>query len=227
MDNDSKIVDSLSVGLRFQWKDAVVIAAGDGKTALQLFKRERPDLVVLEADLPGKSGYEVVREIRKASDIPVVMLTAQIGELDEVRGFEMGADAYLSKPFSSLALLARIKAVLRRTHMPPPARTSRKLLFGDLIIDLQRSQVTVKGQLVKLTPMEHRLLCYLARYAGKVVTHQALLNNSWGLNHKANAAYLKVFISRLRAKIELPDGPHYIETVRGFGYRFVGDQVST
>lgn len=227
VDNDSDTVDTLAIGLGFQWKDAIVVTAGDGDTALQLFRRERPDLVMLEADLPGRSGYEVVREIRQTSDVPIVMLAARSEELDEVRGYEMGADAYLPKPFRPLALLARIKAVLRRASMHPPVRTSRNLLFRGLVIDLRNNRVMVQGELVKLTPVEYRLLCCLARHAGSVVAHRVLLSHACRLEQKSTVANLKVFISRLRAKIESPGGQRYIETVRGFGYRFVGEEVRT
>ncbi|MGI5837439.1 MAG: response regulator transcription factor [Chloroflexota bacterium] len=227
VDNDASVIDALCVGLRFQWKDAAVVVAGDGDTAIELFQHERPDLVMLEADLPGKSGYEVVKEIRWASDVPVIMLAAKSGELDQVLGFEMGADAYIAKPFSSLALLARVKAVLRRAYMPPPARMRSNLLFEDLCIDLMENQVTVRDRLVKLTPTEHKLLCYLALHAGRVVTHQALAAYSYGSGRKIDATHLKVFISRMRAKIEIPNGLRYIETVRGFGYRFIGEEKRT
>lgn len=201
--------------------------AGDAESGLRAFKQHGSDLVVLEAALPGKSGYEVVREIREESDVPVVMLTAEGDGADEVRGFEMGADACVAKPISHLAFLARVKAVLRRTHMPPPARTKRSLVFGDLVVDLQKRRVTMAEEPIKFTPVEYRLLCYLARHAGGVVSHRTLLNHIWGLERTATTAHLKVFISRVRAKIERAGVPSHIETVRGFGYRFIEEGERT
>jgi len=176
---------------------------------------------VLEAALPVKSGYEVLMEIRRISNVPVVMLASKGGDADEIHGFEMGADVYLRKPVSYLVLLARIKALLRRANMPPIARAGRELQLGELSIDMQRQQVAVRGQQIRLTPVEYRLLYHLARNRGTVVSHQTLLDQALGLDKKASRPHLKVFISRLRAKIEQQNGPRYIETVRRVGYRFV------
>jgi two-component system KDP operon response regulator KdpE len=138
-----------------------------------------------------------------------------------VRGLELGADDYVVKPFGHLALLARIKAVLRRAEMPPPARALPDFEAGELAINFQAQRVTVGGEPVKLTPVEFKLLYHLVRNAGRLMPHEALLDRVWGGEHGATTDYLKVFISRLRAKIEPSEGPHYIETERGLGYRFV------
>jgi two-component system KDP operon response regulator KdpE len=137
-----------------------------------------------------------------------------------VRGLELGADDYVTKPFGHLALLARIKAVLRRAQMPPPVQALPDFVAADLTINFQSHEVTLAGQPVKLTPVEYKLLFHLVRNAGRLMPHQALLDRVWGDDYGATTDYQKVFISRLRAKIER-DGRHFIETERGLGYRFV------
>ena len=171
--------------------------------------------------MPRKNGFEVLQEIRRVSDVPVIMLTARGEEIDQVRGLELGADDYVVKPFSHLALLARIKAVLRRAELPPPAQALPDFVAGDLAINFQNQQVTVGGEPVKLTPVEYKLLYHLVRNAGRLMPHQALLDRVWGADYGATEHYLKVFISRLRAKLERPGRARYIETERGLGYRFV------
>jgi two-component system KDP operon response regulator KdpE len=184
-------------------------------------------VVVLDVAMPGKSGFEVLQEIRRISDVPVILLTARGEELDQVRGLELGADDYVVKPVRHLALLARIKAVLRRAELPPPLQALPDFVAGDLAVNFQNHQVTLQGQSVKLTPVEYKLLYHLVRNAGRLMTHQALLDHVWGEDYSATTDHLKVFISRVRAKIEPPGGAHYIETERGLGYRFVRPQGDT
>lgn len=221
-DDDQYVLDAVTVGFQLQWQDCTVIPAADGEQTLQLFYEHDPDVVVLDVGMPVRTGFEVLEEIRRVSDVPVIMLTARGEELDQVRGLELGADDYVVKPFGHLALLARIKAVLRRAELPPPARALPDFVAGDLAINFQNRQVTLKGETVKLTPVEYKLLYHLVRNAGRLMPHQALLDRVWGPDYGATPDYLKVFISRLRAKIE-PDegGPRYIENERGLGYRFV------
>jgi two-component system KDP operon response regulator KdpE len=221
VDDDNSILDALAVGFQLQWQDAEVIAASDGEAGLERFYQDEPDVVVLDVSLPGKSGFEVLREIRRISDVPVIMLTARGEELDQVRGLELGADDYVIKPFGHLALLARIKAVLRRAELPPPARAVPDFVAGGLTINFQNQSVTVDGEPVKLTPVEYRLLYHLVRNAGRLMPHQTLLDRVWGEEYGATTDYLKVFISRLRAKIERQGAPRCIQTERGLGYRFV------
>ncbi|GEM_PF-3578325 len=208
------------MGLRFQWREATVIAALDGATAMQAFWKEEPDLVILEAGLPDMSGYRLVEEIRQRSNVPVVMISSECRAAEEVRGLEAGADVCMCKPLSHLAFLARIKAVLRRAQMASMG-VERGWMRGELSIDFQSRRVSLRGETVKLTPMEFNLLCYLVRYEGRVVMLRSLGDYLMGPEHPANAAHLKVFVSRIRAKIERPHSRRYIETVRGFGYRFV------
>jgi two-component system, OmpR family, KDP operon response regulator KdpE len=222
VDDDEQILDAVSVGFQMQWQDCTVTPATDGESGLQKFYEDDPDVVVLDVAMPGKNGFEVLQEIRRISDVPVIMLTAHGEEMQQVRGLELGADDYVVKPFSHLALLARVKAVLRRAELPPPARALPDFVAGPLAINFQNHQVSLNGEPVKLTPVEYKLLYHLVRNAGRLMPHQALLDRVWGPDYGATPDYLKVFISRLRAKIEPnTEGPKYIENERGLGYRFV------
>ena len=221
VDDDPQILDALTVGLQLQWPECEVIAARDGEEGLDVFYEREPNVVVLDVNMPRKNGFEVLQAIRRVSDVPVLMLTARGEETAQVRGLELGADDYLIKPFSHLVLLARIRAVLRRAEMPPPAEALPDFVAGPLGINFQDHRVTVDGAPVKLTPVEYKLLYHLTRNVGRVMPHQALLDRVWGADYLASTEYLKVFISRLRAKLERPGGPKYIETERGLGYRFV------
>jgi DNA-binding response OmpR family regulator len=221
VDDDPHILDAVSVGFQFQWQDSTVITASDGDLGLQAFYQHDPDVVVLDVSMPKKDGFTVLQEIRRISDVPVIILTARGEETDQVRGLELGADDYVVKPFSHLALMARIKAVLRRSELPPPVRALPDFQAGDLSIHFQNQRVHVGSQEVSLTPVEYKLLYHLARNAGRLMPHQLLLDRVWGEDYCATTNYLKVFISRLRAKLERPGGPRYIETERGLGYRFV------
>jgi len=221
VDDDPRLRDALTVGVQLQWQDAQVVAAADGESGLDSFYEETPDVVLLDVSMPRMNGFEVLKEIRRVSDTPVIMLTARGEDVDQVRGLELGADDYVAKPFSHLALMARIKAVLRRAEMPPPVSALPDFTAGDLAIHFQNQEVTVRGEQVKLTPVEYKLLYHLVRNAGHLMPHQALLDRVWGSDYEAGPEYLKVFISRVRAKLRQSDGPEYIETERGRGYRFV------
>ena len=171
--------------------------------------------------MPDLNGFEVLRRIRQVSDTPVLMLTAKGEEMDKVKGLELGADDYITKPFSHLELFARIKAVLRRAELPPPITASPSFTAGDLAINFSSREVTVRSQVVKLTPTEYKLLYQLVRNAGRVLPHETLLAKVWGDEYRDEVDYLKVYVSRLRNKVERdPEHPQYILTERGLGYRF-------
>jgi two-component system KDP operon response regulator KdpE len=222
VDDDQHILEAVTIGIQLQWQDSTVIAASDGEAGLEAFYEHDPDVVVLDVAMPRKNGFEVVKEIRRVSDVPIIMLTARGEEIDQVRGLELGADDYVVKPFGHLALLARIKAVLRRAEMPPPASALPDFSAGDLAINFQNHEVTLRGEPIRLTPVEYRLLYHLVRNSGRLMPHQALLDRVWGDDYGATTDYLKVFTSRLRAKIEPdPARPTYILTERGLGYCFV------
>jgi two-component system KDP operon response regulator KdpE len=221
VDDDPGIREALEVGLQLQWQDAEILSASDGEEGLERFFSEQPDIILLDVSMPRMNGFDVLRAIRRVSDAPVIMLTARGDDVDEVRGLELGADDYVAKPFSYLALVARIRAVLRRAELPPPVDALPDFQAGDLAIHFQNQEVTVAGKPVKLTPVEYKLLYHLVRNAGHLLPHEALLNRVWGTDYEATPEYLKVFISRLRAKLRREGGPEYIETERGRGYRFV------
>jgi DNA-binding response OmpR family regulator len=221
VDDDPHILEALAVSLQLQWPDSAVLPAQDGAAGLVAFYSHRPDLIVLDLSLPQKNGFEVLQEVRRTSDVPVIVLTARGDELSQVRGLELGADDYLVKPFSPLVLIARIKAVFRRTEGAPAPAAGQLIVAGKLAINLHSHEVTLGGVPVRLTPVEFKLLAYLARNAGRLLPHQAILDAVWGADYIATTDYLKVFISRLRAKLERPGEARYIETERGLGYRFV------
>ena len=221
IDDDPRIRDALEIGVQLQWQDAKVLTAADGEAGLDVFFNEEPDIVLLDVTMPRMNGFEVLKAIRQVSDVPVLMLTARDEDVDQVRGLELGADDYIGKPFSHLALMARIKAALRRAELPAPVQALPDFEAGDLAIHFQNQEVTVQGEVVKLTPVEYKLLYHLVRNAGHLLPHEALLDRVWGSNYEASPEYLKVFVSRLRAKLRRPGGPEYIETERGRGYRFV------
>jgi two-component system KDP operon response regulator KdpE len=225
VDDDPQVLKALTLGFQLQWQDSLIIPAADGETGLRAFFEHAPDVVVLDVALPGKNGFDVLEAIRRVSDVPVIMLTAHGEDLDQVRGLELGADDYVAKPFSHLALVARIRAVLRRAELPQPIQASPDVEIGDLAINFQHQRVTLGGEPIRLTPLEYKLLYQLVRNAGRILPHQALLDYVWGSDYGATTEHLKVFISRLRAKLD-PDGSRrLIETERGIGYRFARQPV--
>lgn len=221
VDDDHDLLEALGLGLQLQWPGVDVYTASDGEAALTRFFDDLPDVVLLDVGLPRLDGFEVLRRIRQVSDTPVLMLTARGEELDKVRGLEIGADDYVTKPFSPLELLARIKAVLRRTDLPPPLRAAASFRYGELTINFDSQEVHKGSQQVALSATEYRLLYQLVRNAGHVVPREALLARVWGDEYRDQTDYLKVYINRLRAKIEPePERPRLIQTERGLGYRF-------
>jgi len=221
VDDDRQIVESITAAVQLQWHDAEVLTASTGEQGLQIFFEHDPDIVLLEIALPDMSGFDVLRQIRRVADVPVLVLSARADEVDQVRGLELGADEYVTKPCGYLALIARIRAVLRRAELLPPARALPDLVVGDLVVNFRDRDITVRGQRAKLTPVEFKLLYHLARNAGHLMPHEALIDRVWGAEYGHTPDHLKVFISRLRSKIERPGGPRYIETERGAGYSFI------
>ncbi|MGE3270528.1 MAG: response regulator [Chloroflexota bacterium] len=221
VDDDHDLLEALGLGLQLQWQGVDIITATDGESALDRFFADLPDVVLLDVGLPRLDGFEVLRRIRQVSDTPVLMLTARGEELDKVRGLEIGADDYVTKPFSPLELLARIKAVLRRTELPPPVRASASFRADNLTVNFDSQEVRKGDQPVSLSALEYRLLFQLVRNAGHIVPRETLLARVWGDEYRDQTDYLKVYISRLRAKLEDdPERPRLILTERGLGYRF-------
>ena len=194
----------------------------DGGEAVDAWRRQRPDLVLLDLMLPGLGGTEICRRLRAEGDVPIVMLTAKDTEVDRVVGLELGADDYVTKPFSTRELLARIRAVLRRGRIPEPEQPLAPLEVGGVTVDRARHEVHVDGRLVEVPPKEFDLLELLVENAGLVVTRERIIDEIWGLDYVGDTKTLDVHIRRLRARIEdSPREPRRIQTVRGVGYRFV------
>jgi two-component system KDP operon response regulator KdpE len=222
VDDEPDVVESVRLGFTLQWREVDVVGAANGEQVLSAVEGERPDIVLLDIGLPDIDGFEVLREIRNFSDVPVVLLTARDDALDKVKGLELGADDYVTKPFNHLELIARVKAVLRRHEMPPPSSRAPSFRGGDLEVDFAQHEARLRGQRLDLTPTEYKLLYHLVRNAGRVLTHGTLLAKVWGREYVDEVDYVRVYIRRLREKLgDDPDNPRYIRTERGFGYRFV------
>lgn len=221
VDDEERLLEVLTVSFQFQWQDSTILPARTAEEALEVFSQASPDVIVLDVGLPDGSGFDVLRKIREVSDVPVVMLTAAGDEVDHVKGLELGADDYLVKPFSRLALLAHVKAVLRRAELPPPASALPDFEAGDLTIKFQAQEVHVGGTPVRLTPFEYKLLYQLVRNSGRVLPHRTLMDRIWGAEYEPSEHQLRVLVNRVRSKIETRGGPALIQTERGIGYRFV------
>jgi two-component system, OmpR family, KDP operon response regulator KdpE len=222
VDDEPDVVESVRLGFTLQWRDVDVLGAGEGEAALDIVEREHPDIVLLDVGLPGIDGYEVLRQIRAFSDVPVVMLTARDDAMDKVKGLELGADDYVTKPFNHLELMARVKAVLRRLEMPAPASRVPSFKSGDLEVDFAKQEARLDGTRLDLTPTEYKLLYHLVRNAGHILEHGTLLAKVWGREYVDEVDYIRVYIRRLRDKLgDSSDSPRYIQTERGLGYRFI------
>jgi len=215
VEDDPILCETLQYNL--QRERLQVFTADNAEDALQLFHAHQPHLVILDVMLPSRSGFDLCRIIRQHSQTPVLFLTARAAEEDKIRGFELGADDYIVKPFSVAELVARIRSILRRAQPAPPAR----IRFGAVEIDIEAKRVYRDGEEVSMTPKEYALLTLLATYPGKVFTRDQLLDHVWGLGTYVSPRTVDVHIRWLRSKIEPdPQNPRYIQTVRGSGYRF-------
>lgn len=209
-----------------------VVTSGDGNEALEIMRSDPPDLMLLDIMLPGLDGFEVCRQARTRSNIPILMLTARDSEIDRVVGLEVGADDYMVKPFSMRELVARVKAMLRRGKflqeevqktIPISNNESRVLNFGDLSIDLDRREILKQGEVLEVRPKEFELFLYLAQSRGKALSRERILEEVWGWNYIGESRTVDVHIRWLRQKIEAdPANPTRLVTVRGSGYMFEG-----
>jgi DNA-binding response OmpR family regulator len=221
VDDEETMVRSLSTLLTEEGYEVAV--ATDGRQALEAARAEGPDLILLDVMLPGVDGMEVCRQIRTWSAVPIIMLTAKTGEVDKVVGLEVGADDYVTKPFSSRELVARIKANLRRAQMQAQQAQGERLAAGDAVMDVGTRRVTVREREVSLSPKEFDLLRVLLSHPGRVLGRNFLLNQVWGEDFFGDTRTLDVHIRWLREKIEQdPSKPESIQTVHGVGYRFRG-----
>ena len=199
-----------------------VITAYNGKEALEQVRTQLPDLILLDIMMPDINGFEVLKKIREVNTVPVIMLTAKGEEDDRIQGLELGADDYITKPFSPRELVSRIRAVLRRTKSFKDDQVDLIKVDNRLTIDFSRREVWVEGQKVDLRPTEYRLLYHLVQNAGWVNTHEQLLSKVWGFEYQDEPHYVRLYVNYLRKKLEEdPSNPKYILTERGVGYRFV------
>lgn len=225
VEDEAVLRETIGYNLKSAGHDPLTV--GDGEAALHAVESHQPELVVLDVMLPTIDGFEVCRQIRRTSSIPILILTARDDEIDRVVGLEIGADDYLTKPFSMRELMARVKALLRRRDLlqhelgGEQVPASDVLKSGSLVIDLGAHRVTVDSTEVSLKPREWDLLVFLARHPGQVCTSDQILHNVWGEDFFGDSRTVAVHIHGLREKLELgSDGRRYIETVRGVGYRF-------
>ncbi len=220
VEDDRNIVDLIRSNLTIRGYSVVVSL--DGSDALRLVEEERPDIALLDLMLPATDGFELCRAIRERYSIGVIVVSARGGESDKVRALNLGADDYMTKPFGVDELLARITATLRRTRpLTEPSESEPRLVFGDLEIDLDARSVVRGGQAIRLTPTEFALLREFALNPGKLLSHATLLRRVWGPGYATETEYTRVYVRRLRAKLERADGAALIVTEPRAGYRFV------
>ena len=217
IDDEPKIVRFIKTSLSLAGYN--LLTASTGQSALAQYEQEQPDLIILDLGLPDVDGFDVLREVRSYSTVPVIILTARDDEKDKVRGLELGADDYLTKPFGARELEARIQAVLRRVEWSPQPNDVAEFTLNDLYVDFRRRKVRMRSDEVHLTPTEYELLRMLIQHLGQVLLHGDLLSRVWGEEYRNDLAILRVNISRLRQKLEEdPRHPRYVMTVPGVGY---------
>ena len=220
VDDEERMVRFIRLNLEHD--GFLVDEAYNGTEAINQVRSNLPDLVLLDIMLPDVDGFEVLRIIREVSSVPVIMLTAKGEEDDRVRGLELGADDYVTKPFSPRELVSRVRAVLRRTESSGVSTHGLIEVDDRLKLDFDRREIWVDGELVKLRPTEYRLLYHLVQNAGWVITHDQLLSKVWGYEYRDEPHYVRLYVNYLRKKLEQdPANPEYILTERGVGYRFV------
>lgn len=242
VEDDSVLIETIEYNLKKQGEE--VFTAGDGRAALKIARQEKPDLIILDVMLPFLDGFEVCRILRKEMNVPIIMLTAKSDEVDKVVGLEMGADDYMTKPFSMRELLARVKAMQRRVRLireelvgdteeesggwvepkeAPLPISDKSWSFGNLLIDTQRHEVLLNGDPLRMKPKEYELLTFLARHRGIALSRDLILERVWDWAFDGNSRTVDVHVRWLREKIEPdPTQPSRIVTVRGIGYRFEG-----
>ncbi len=218
VDDESRMVEFIAMNLELE--GFRVVRAANGSEALEKASREHPDLVLLDIMMPEMDGFETLEGLRETSSVPVIFLTAKNEEVDRIKGLDLGADDYITKPFSPRELVSRIRAVLRRTE-PAAVTTSEIVVDSELRVNFDQRKVIVRGQEVRLRPTEYRLLYQLVTNAGKLLTHEVLLSRVWGAEYRDEDQYVRLYITYLRQKIEKDSkNPKYILSERGLGYRF-------
>lgn len=217
-DDDQNICELLRLYIEKDGYSAII--ANDGKEALDKFESEKPDLMILDVMMPQLDGWQVCREVRKTSDMPIIMLTAKGETFDKVLGLELGADDYVTKPFDSKEIVARIKAVLRRTAVKHPANDVKEVSYDKLVVNLTRYELKVDGKVVDTPPKELELLYHLASNPNRVYTRDQLLDEVWGFEYYGDSRTVDVHVKRLREKLEGVSDKWSLKTVWGVGYKF-------
>jgi DNA-binding response OmpR family regulator len=222
IDDAPDIVEVVSLCFQLRWSGTDVLPAYDGTKGLELVEIESPDIVILDINLPDMDGFQVIREIRRFSQVPVIMLTVKGEDVDIARGLELGADDYMVKPFSHIELIARVEAVLRRSRGMTTSSEERPYVSGNLSVNFVTNEVKVGDRPVKLTSTEMKLLHHLVRNEGRLMTHENLLTKVWGEGYQDTRDLLRVHIQHLRQKLgDSVDAPRIIITEHGMGYRFI------
>src|SRR4030043_52697 len=216
------IIEVVSLCFQLRWSGTNVISAANGREGVSLVETESPDVVILDIGLPDIDGYQVLKEIRRFSEVPVIMLTVRGEDTDVAKGLELGADDYITKPFSHIELIARVQAVLRRSQGLTVSDEERPFTSGKLSVDFNRNEVLLGGKPVKLTSTERKLLYYLIRNEGRILSHESLLAKVWGDTYVDARDLLRVHIHHLRQKLEdNAETPNIIVTEHGIGYKFI------
>jgi len=220
IDDAPEIVEVVSLCFQLRWSGIKMVSASNGAEGLELIEAENPDVVILDIGLPDMDGFQVLREIRRFSQVPVIMLTVRDADTDVTRGLELGADDYITKPFSHIELIARVQAVLRRVR-ELPVTEEHPFVSGKLSVDFASNEVRLNGKPVKLTSTETKLLYHLIRNEGRLLTHENLLRRVWGETFVDARDLLRVHIQHLRQKLgDNADSPSIIITEHGMGYKF-------
>jgi DNA-binding response OmpR family regulator len=222
IEDDPGIIEVVSLCFQLRWAGTTLASASTGSKGVELVETESPDVVILDIGLPDMDGYQVLREIRRFSDVPVIMLTVRSEDTNIARGLELGADDYITKPFSHIELIARVQAVLRRSQGVSVSEEERPFSSGKLAVDFSRNEVSLEGKPVKLTSTERKLLYHLIRNEGRILSHESLLAKVWGETYIDARDLLRVHIQHLRGKLgDNSESPSVIVTEHGMGYKFV------
>jgi two-component system response regulator VicR len=222
IEDDPGIIEVVSLCFQLRWSGTTVITAANGHKGVELVEIESPDVIILDIGLPDMDGYQVLKEIRRFSEVPVIMLTVRGEDTDVAKGLELGADDYITKPFSHIELIARVQAVLRRSQGLAVTDDERPFVAGKLSVDFSRNEITLNGQPVKLTSTERKLLYHLVRNEGRILSHESLLGKVWGDTYVDARDLLRVHIQHLRQKLgDNAESPSIITTEHGIGYKFM------
>ncbi len=222
IDDSPEIIEVVSLCFQLRWSDATVLSADNGSKGLELIEAENPNIVILDIGLTDMDGFQVLRELRRFSQVPVIMLTVRGEDTDVAKGLELGADDYITKPFSHIELVARVQAIMRRVQGLPLASEERPFISGKLIVDFAGNEIRLDGKPVKLTSTESKLLYLLIKNEGRLVTHESLLSKVWGETYRDARDVLRVHIQHLRHKLgDSVELPTIIVTEHGMGYKFV------